>query len=382
MSLKSLLENTENIDREQLYEDLRQFLSPERSLKLPRNETTTKLLTNMYTEIEAYIIVKGFKKTLSPRLGWSIRKNTKIPKEELKQILEDMIYKGKLIKKGPFYLIFPYIPGGFEFYFTTNRDDPERLKKAAEAHDALFYEGYPLGLGKMDPSVYRVIPPIEPTKKTYEINKSIEVDHQILTYELMEQYLAEKDTFAVVPCSCRTAASLAGKPCKSTGENFCITAGSLAKNSIESGVGREVSLEELIEIMKKAEKEGLVHETFNVQEASLFICNCCSCCCGFLKSVKELNNYNAITKSNFEPQIIHEKCTLCEICIEICPMGAISKNDKNDEDKKMNINYNLCIGCGLCASNCPQEAIDLMKVRNNIPVKNLREYYKKLEIRD
>ncbi|MBD3211826.1 MAG: 4Fe-4S dicluster domain-containing protein [Candidatus Lokiarchaeota archaeon] len=381
MTQTYVIPNIEEIDRDQLYEDLRKFLSPEKSLKLPKNDTTKKLLTNMYTETEAYVIVYGFKKPLGPRLGWSIRRKTRIPKKELQEILVDMIYKGKLIKKGPFYLIFPYIPGGFEFYFTTNRDDPERMKKAAEAHDALFYEGYPLGLGKMDPTVYRVIPTIEPTKKTYKINKSMDLQHQILTYELMEEYLAEKDVFAVVPCSCRTAAALAGNPCKRTDENFCITAGALAKNSIDSGVGKEVTLEELIEVMKKAEKEGLVHETFNVQEASLFICNCCPCCCGFLKSVKELGNYSSITKSNFDPHIDFEECTLCKACVEICPMEAISlKNTSNGENSpKIDINYNLCIGCGVCASNCPQDAINLEKVRNIIPVKNLRKYYKKLE---
>jgi len=376
----NIINNQTEIDKEQLYEDLRVFLSPENSLKLPKSETTSRLLTNMYTPAEAFIIVKGFKKPLGPTLGWRIRRKTKIPKQKLKEILEDMIYKGKLIKKGPFYVIFPYIPGGFEFYFTTNRDDPERMKKAAEAHDALFYEGYPLGLSKLEPTVYRVISTIEPTKKTYEINKSMEVQHQILTYELMEDYLAEKDVFAVVPCSCRTAAALAGNPCKRTDENFCITAGALAENAIESGVGKEASLEELIEIMKKAEKEGLVHETFNVQEASLFICNCCPCCCGFLKSVKELNNYGAITKSNFEPRIDYEQCNLCETCINICPMEAININDSSDQEKngKIEINYDLCIGCGVCASNCLQEALSLVKVRNDIPVKNMRKYYKEL----
>ncbi|TFG17958.1 MAG: 4Fe-4S dicluster domain-containing protein [Promethearchaeota archaeon] len=374
------IDNNE-MDSDQLYENLRDFLSPENSLKLPKNDTTSKLLKNMYTESEAYIIVKGFKKTLRPILGWAIRRKIKISKQTLNQILEEMVYKGKLIKKGPFYLIFPYIPGGFEFYFTTNRDDPERMKSAAEAHDALFYEGYPLGLSKMNPTVYRVIPTIEPTKKTYEINKTLDVEHHVLIYERMEEYLAEKHKFAVVPCSCRTAAAMAGNPCKRTDENFCITAGVLAENSIKSGVGREVTLEELIEVMKKAEKEGLVHETFNVQEASLFICNCCPCCCGFLKSVKELGNYGAITKSNFEPQIDHEKCTLCEICINICPMEAIHLTN-TDASRKLNIDYDLCIGCGVCASNCPQEALLLEKVRNDVPVKNLKEYYKKLEKSD
>jgi Pyruvate/2-oxoacid:ferredoxin oxidoreductase delta subunit len=50
-----------------------------------------------------------------------------------------------------------------------------------------------------------------------------------------------------------------------------------------------------------------------------------------------------------------------------------------DVSHKVNIDYDLCIGCGVCASNCPQEALLLEKVRNDVPVKNLKEYYKKLE---
>ncbi|TFF98193.1 MAG: hypothetical protein EU541_07135, partial [Promethearchaeota archaeon] len=130
MTQNSNINDYTEFDKTQLYEDLRVFLSPENSLKLPKSETTSKLLTNMYTPTEVFIIVKGFKKPLGPTLSWRIRRKTNIPKEKLKEILNDMIYKGKLIKKGPFYVIFPYIPGGFEFYFTTNRDDPERMTKA------------------------------------------------------------------------------------------------------------------------------------------------------------------------------------------------------------------------------------------------------------
>jgi len=78
-----------------------------------------------------------------------------------------------------------------------------------------------------------------------------------------------------------------------------------------------------MDIMRRAEKAGLVHETINIQDTSAFICNCCPCCCGFLKSVKELRNYGAIAKSNFAPKIDRNLCTLCEKCMEICPMEAI-----------------------------------------------------------
>ena len=64
---------------------------------------------------------------------------------------------------------------------------------------------------------------------------------------------------------------------------------------------------------------------------------------------------------------------MCEICLEICPMEAIyhhwpHKEDLSDDEMK--IRLDKCIGCGICASNCPEEAIILEKVREVVPVKS------------
>ena len=71
-------------------------------------------------------------------------------------------------------------------------------------------------------------------------------------------------------------------------------------------------------------------------------------------------------KSNFDPVVDHEACTLCETCVEICPMGII-EHVENADGEKINIDLSSCLGCGLCASNCPQDAIILEKTRNHIP---------------
>jgi Pyruvate/2-oxoacid:ferredoxin oxidoreductase delta subunit len=147
-------------------------------------------------------------------------------------------------------------------------------------------------------------------------------------------------------------------------------------STIAQGVGRKVTLDELLEIMKKAEKAGLVHETMNSQDTSMFVCNCCPDCCGFLKSVKEFQNYEAITKSNFSPRIERTSCKKCETCMRICPMETIYHHFPHTEDSSDNmmvIRDNLCIGCGVCASNCPNAAITLEKVRNVVPVKSQAE---------
>ncbi|MHA1293894.1 MAG: 4Fe-4S binding protein [Promethearchaeota archaeon] len=40
-----------------------------------------------------------------------------------------------------------------------------------------------------------------------------------------------------------------------------------------------------------------------------------------------------------------------------------------EAEEKMIINLGLCIGCGVCATNCAKNAISMNKIRNVIPPK-------------
>ncbi|MGI6595669.1 MAG: electron transfer flavoprotein subunit alpha [Elusimicrobia bacterium] len=50
-------------------------------------------------------------------------------------------------------------------------------------------------------------------------------------------------------------------------------------------------------------------------------------------------------------KINHEKCTLCKLCIDACPFGAIEIRDE-----KLFINEN-CNLCGICVKTCPEGAL-------------------------
>jgi NAD-dependent dihydropyrimidine dehydrogenase PreA subunit len=57
---------------------------------------------------------------------------------------------------------------------------------------------------------------------------------------------------------------------------------------------------------------------------------------------------------------------------EICPMDALSL-----ADEKATINLERCLGCGLCASECPTEAISLTpKSKRTTPAANFTELMK------
>lgn len=339
----------------ELYDQVIEILSPKVSHTLPNHELTYEIVKNIFPYEEARILVQGIKRPMRPVTVRKIKRRIKESKNELKKKLKDMVYKGKLIKIGPWIIALGYMPGLFEIYFTANRDDPERIKKAAVAHYQLLQAGLLGDKTRDDYPFFRVLPAIEPLEETIEVNKSLKVEHDILPFEKVREYLKGQKIFAVQPCSCRIAAKLSGNPCKRSEGNFCVSTGILAKHLIHQDMAKEVSYQELIEIMKKAEKEGLVHHTINMKKTSIFMCNCCPCCCGVLSQKEDYKVY--IAKSNMQPELNEMNCVLCRVCETVCPVRAISINGN------VKIDLDRCIGCGLCASHCNNRAITLKKVK-------------------
>lgn len=82
---------------------------------------------------------------------------------------------------------------------------------------------------------------------------------------------------------------------------------------------------------------------------------------------RQMIDYSRIRLEYFDPRLMRfddfQECAAqccscgvcrdCGICICICPQGAISKRQNDDEDFEMVVDPDKCISCGFCAGACP-----------------------------
>lgn len=58
-----------------------------------------------------------------------------------------------------------------------------------------------------------------------------------------------------------------------------------------------------------------------------------------------------------KPVLDQGKCTKCLLCWVYCPEPAIARK----EDDSVEIYYDYCKGCGICAHECPVKAITMIE---------------------
>jgi ferredoxin len=122
--------------------------------------------------------------------------------------------------------------------------------------------------------------------------------------------------------------------------------------------GRAISKTEAYDVLQKSEEAGMVHLTWNVESGQFFICNCCGCCCGVLRGINDLGiPASRVVNSYYYAEIDPEQCAACGTCAdERCQVNAIEAGEDSYRVVK-----DRCIGCGLCVSTCPSEAIRLVR---------------------
>lgn len=373
------------MDRKDYNEKLRIMLSTLSLLQLPNHEATDRLLESLFDDEEARIAVLGLSNINTPVGIESISDATGILVPELSVKLEEMANKGLIVKASDgTFMARPYYPGIMPDYYIYQAADLGKMVEVSKANHDLLDISVVQEWSDRKYSPLRVIPAIEPIERTIEINEKVEPETAILPFEVLEEQLSKvtPQAFAIIPCGCREVSRLSNAQCERTTENFCVAVGGWAEELNSKGYGRKVTSNELMPVFESAEKAGLVHQVANMQEGDpTLICNCCPCCCPYLRSyIYSGGSTGATAKSNFRPECNSSLCRLCEKCSQLCPVDAIYHHFPHQEDGKddyMLIRHDICLGCGICASNCPNSAISLRKVSDTEPPKDLMEMYVK-----
>jgi len=295
-----------------------------------------------------------------PETAEAIAERLGKPVAEMETILDHMVLKGQIgstnMNGQQVYMLFPFVFGIFEF------QQPRLDKELAELMEE--YGPSLVGtLGKFAPAVMRVVP----------LNVQIDAQHQVQPYEDLVRTLEKAKSFQVADCICRKEQALLGNPCKHSLE-VCL-AFSEDENAFDRyPTGRVISRVEALEVIRKSDEEGLVHATFNVEHGQMFVCNCCSCCCGMLRGMRLLNAPHLMAKSNYVAIIDQDACAQCGICKdERCPADAVA-----EQDGAYMVQPDRCIGCGVCVSACPTESMTLLRKpesEHEQPAAHLMDWY-------
>jgi len=305
-----------------------------------------------------------------------LRESSGLSEDEINTHAEVLAKKGLIMNQASssglmIYRLMPFVNVGvYEYTFMKKLDYTEWEKELAKLYKKMNDESAGRMLANYDAIIDKYLPTMRPIDRTVPytenfktgdgidivIDQEIEVpEEKIISTQNVEEIIEKFDEIAVGHCYCRHFRDLVGESCKQTDlrEN-CFTFGKSARYTTEQGFARMISKEEALEILKKSEKDGLVHKAyhpnmdFKREEDS--ICNCCSDCCGQSKNITS-------NLSNFIAQVDHEICTGCGTCVEKCYSGA---KELNDAGKAETIEER-CIGCGICAAFCPEGAISLVE---------------------
>ncbi len=353
-----------------LYEKIRQKLNVG-GHGAPNHKAVIEFLKIIWTEDDVKLLL-NFESVGQFASAAKIARKSGIKKEKVKETLNKLADKGTIVQMATRYTLIPFAPGIFEFYFVAQKDTRENYIRASILMNQIIDEVMPgLGLsGKF--GIFRPKLPLNAEEKIITIDTSIHSESQVLPWEKVEEMINSSDIYAKMPCQCRMVGDYTGDPCKIAPKDVgCFVTGIAAEQIIKLGHGTQLTKEEAIDYLKKAEKAGLVHSGTNLSNVSvtnLLICNCCPCHCGALKSQSK-HKFGIVTKSNFEPKLDTELCVKCGTCVKKCPMNAIFQKYSGDETIQINTDY--CIGCGICAVNCAKGAMTMVKVRNEIAPKSL-----------
>ena len=319
-----------------------------------------------------------------PGTPQDVAQKTGFDADKVKEELDALFFKGVVFARGDFVNreFFRFARSVGQFHDASQATQALDVVKDREFYelwqDFVMNEWYPDN-GK------RLAQLPQPFERIVPAYKSIKDLPDVLPCEDYRELLKAQELIAVVPCSCRYRTTSVGEHCAHSSEEEvwkCLQFGRGADYAIKRGSGKQLSLDEALELLDKIEDDGLLHMWHNNTKMTGVntSCQCCRDCCMIYIPMDMVNESIGIAweKSRYEATVDQDKCIGCQSCVDRCHFDAIDmikpeETGKTRKSKKLKavVDPEKCWGCGVCVIACDEaDALSMKQVRppEHIPV--------------
>jgi Na+-translocating ferredoxin:NAD+ oxidoreductase subunit B len=298
-----------------------------------------RLLAYLFTPEEAALAAQ-LRLTLETPIELATRLG--VDQQALRRQLKSMVTRGLITAGraptgGLGYGLLPFVVGIYEMQ--AGRIDAELARLFEDYYQQTYRQSIP-----QQPLAHRVIP----------INQSVRQNLEFHPFESASDIILQAKSWGVTDCICRKQQALLGHGCEHPLDVCMIFSEVPGFFDQRQGV-RPLTQDEALATLQRAADAGLVHSTSNTQEGLWYLCNCCTCACGFLRSVSELGTANVIARSAFVCVVDEDLCAGCRDCEERCSFKALTVENIAQVDALK------CAGCGVCIFACSTDALKLVR---------------------
>ena len=275
----------------------------------------------------------------------------------------------KTQKNAPWDFLHSYVYARWPYlYISLGREDhpiTKRLKPILQVWQKLRRNSIPQKMvnpspdqatGTIADSYHGKALPLNQARELVMVNEPINLPdlEQVIPYVQARAIIQQNpDHILLVKCPCRMAKK---DPCRPL--DVCMVIGEPFAELVFQHYptrSRWITQEEACQILEREDARGRVHHAFFSQMMLgryFGICNCCSCCCSAISAQRR--GTPMLACSGYVAQIDGRFCIACNECEGYCQFGALELVNGSKY-----VNEDLCMGCGVCVSKCPQGAISL-----------------------
>ena len=173
-------------------------------------------------------------------------------------------------------------------------------------------------------------------------------EDRVLTLAETLEFLTEtSQTIYLADCECRLFYDNCSRPIRT-----CLCIGSAPNTPGDRGTAQPISRDKAMEVVKRADREGLMHTL-----SGMGICCCCGDCCCMFHSQKKMGSFGVWPVASHQIHMDKSKCIKCKTCLTRCHMDVFSLDTS---DGSIRTDVCRCAGCGLCVNTCPTGALSLI----------------------